>query len=163
MNGLEEGKMGAVSGTELSVREEAEMLMSYHENWSQVLQLLTSHFQTIQSRTQTVLTLATLTLTITGFSGPKIAASNLFSRASMILGLVFVLSSILLALWGTLKIYWLTSIRAKTQEAMVIAMVEQRNRRTGLFRCVLILLVIGLTLYVSSVVAFLLVGMDRLT
>ncbi len=144
----------------LTAIEEANMLLKYLPDWPQVMQLLTSHFQTLQLRTQIILTLATLTLTITGFSGPKIAASNIYSKLNMIGGLVFVLSSIVVALIGTLKINWLTQIKADGQKELLIAMIVERNKRTGLFRVMLCLLVVGLSMYVGSVILFLMIGMN---
>jgi hypothetical protein len=146
----------------LTPEEEAVKLLEYHKTWTQSMNIITGNFQTLQNRTQIILTLATLTLTITGFSGPKIAASNVYSSVCMIGGLIFVLSSILLALVGTIKISWLTQIRAHGQKKMLISMIRERNLRTLLFRWMLIFLVIGLTLYVSSVVIFLIMGMNRI-
>lgn len=143
----------------LSAEEEAEKLLEYHNDWSQTINSLSSNFQTLQNRTQIILTLATLTLTITGFSGPKIAASNIVSSICMIGGLIFVLGSILLALVGTIRISWLTQFKADGQKNLLTKMISERNHRTLLFRWMLILLVIGLTLYVTSVITFLVLGM----
>lgn len=146
----------------LSPRSEAEKLLEYHGDWTPAMDVITGNFQTLQNRTQIILTLATLTLTITGFSGPKIAASNPYSSIFMIGGLIFVLGSILLALVGTIKISWLTQIIAEDQEQLLISMIEERNQRTLLFRWMLILLVIGLSSYVSSVVVFLILGLKSI-
>lgn len=146
----------------MSSEEEASKLLEYHHDWTQVINSLNSNFQTLQNRTQMILTLATLTLTITGFSGPKIAGSSVFSSVCMIGGLVFVLSSILMALVGTVRISWLTQIKAEGQEVLLARMITERNHRTLLFRWMLILLVIGLTLYVGSVITFLVLEMGKL-
>lgn len=146
----------------MSPEEEASKLLEYHHDWTQAINSLTSNFQTLQNRTQIILTLATLTLTITGFSGPKIAASNVISSICMIGGLMFVLSSILMALIGTIRISWLTQIKAEGQTGLLTKMIAERNHRTTLFRWMLILLVVGLTLYVGSVITFLILGMEKL-
>lgn len=146
----------------MTAEEEASKLIEYHDGWNQVLNSLNSHFQTLQNRTQMILTLATLTLTITGFSGPKIAGSNIVSSICMIGGLIFVLGSILIALVGTVRINWLTQIKAEGQEFLLVQMLKERNHRTLLFRWMLILLVIGLTLYVGSVITFLILEMGKI-
>lgn len=61
-------------------------------------------FHVLYSRSQLLLSLITICLTITGFSGPKIAESNLTSRVLIITGLFFVLLSAVILLSGPLFI-----------------------------------------------------------
>ena len=63
-----------------SPEEEARQLLVMHNGPQQLascLQFLRHQFDVIQARMQILLTLSTLALTITGFSGPKIAQTNL--------------------------------------------------------------------------------------
>jgi len=144
----------------LSPEKEAEALRKQYGEPGACQGVITGQFDVLQTRTHMMLTLATLTLTITGFSGPKIAASSLFSRYTMVLGLICVLVSIVVTLMGTLRIRWLTQLGAQDGTGDVLArMIAYRNRKTRLFRLELVFLVVGLALYVSSVVAFMLVGL----
>ena len=77
-----------------------------------------------------MLTITTLTLTITGFSGPKIAAAGLFARTSMVLGILSVLASTLLILGGSLRIQWVTQFRGPDDHALVTSILHYRNRKT---------------------------------
>ncbi len=63
-----------------------------------------------------LLGLVTISLTITGFSGPKIAASSTFSKISISYGLVFILVSAVLMLMGPLQLRWGTTA-ARTRSA----------------------------------------------
>lgn len=90
----------------LSPAEELEYLKTiYGENQAEKLfAQLTDSFNVIQNRAQMLLSLITITLTITGFSGPKIAESSLFARLSIAFGLAFVLLSALILMAGPLRL-----------------------------------------------------------
>jgi predicted lysophospholipase L1 biosynthesis ABC-type transport system permease subunit len=140
----------------LAPPEEADRLLSWHGGaLAPCLADLNLQFQVLQTRSQLLLTLATLTLTITGFSGPKIAQTNALARYSIGLGLVFVLISTILVLISTLRIQWMTQVEAESPRATLIAILTYRNQKSVLYRVELLLLVIGLTCYVTSVVTYL--------
>lgn len=139
--------------------EEAKYLLGlYDGKLSSCLEFLKQHFNVIQARSQLLLTICTLALTITGFSGPQIVQTNLFARYSMVLGIVFVLAAMLILLLGGLRIRWVSQMIAETPQATLSSIIRYRNRKTRLYFAELSLLVIGLTSYVASVVTFLLYG-----
>lgn len=138
---------------------EAEALLALHGDPARCQEVITRQFDVIQTRTQAVIGLATLALTITGFSGPRMAASSQLSRYSMILGLIWVLVAVLIALQGALRIRWLTQISGGTAKAALKAMIAYRDRKTQRFRQSLLCLAIGLTFYVISVVAYMATGL----
>lgn len=119
---------------------------------------LMQQFQVLQTRAQIMLTITTLALTITGFSGPKIAAAGLYARTSMVLGILLVLASTLLILGGSLRIQWVTQFKADDDQSLVVSVLRYRNAKTKLFFAEICLLVAGLACYVSSVVAYFIVG-----
>src|SRR5258708_27207082 len=103
--------------------QEADHLLRMHggvPGFSQCLQVVRAQFLVIQTRCQLLLTLATITLTITGFSGPKIASSGLFSRIAMAAGLVLVLAAVVILL-STLRIRWLTQFIEADERATLAA------------------------------------------
>lgn len=123
--------------------------------------MVTQQFNVLQTRAQLLLTVATLALTITGFSGPRIAAAGPFQRYAMAAGLVFVLASMLLILGGSLRIKWVTQFRTPPggdDAALLAQIVCHRDRKTRLFFAELCLLLTGLTLYIAAVVAYFLFG-----
>ncbi len=119
---------------------------------------LMQQFQVLQTRAQIMLTITTLALTITGFSGPKIAAAGLFARTSMVLGILLVLASTLLILGGSLRVQWVTQFKADDDHSLVVSILRYRNAKTKLFFAEICLLIAGLACYVSSVVAYFIVG-----
>ena len=140
--------------------DEADWMMSMHGGGSGALpaclNVVSHQFGVIQSRAQLMLTLSTLTLTITGFSGPQIAQSGMFARNAIIVGLAFVLLSTVLILMGSLRVQWGTQVTGATPRVVLVKVLHNRNRRTQLYRAELLMIVIGLGSYVSSVIAYLL-------
>jgi hypothetical protein len=120
--------------------------------------VLMQQFNVLQTRAQMMLTITTLTLTITGFSGPKIAASGMFAKGAMVAGILSTLASTLLILGGSLRIRWVTQFQGEDDLDLVTRVVRYRNSKTKLFFTEICLLVIGLSFYVASVVAYFLLG-----
>jgi hypothetical protein len=145
----------------LGAEEEASRLLDLftgENRLGEAIEFMRHHFDVIQARSQLLLTLATLALTITGFSGPKIAQTNLFARYSMALGIVFVLSAVVILLLGGLRIRWTTQFLGDDPQETLVRIIRYRNHKTRLYFIELGLLVIGLTAYVASVVTYLLYG-----
>lgn len=141
--------------------EEARHLLAVGGSLKAAHDMLMSQFNVLQTRAQLLLTVATLALTITGFSGPRIAAAGAFQRYSMAAGLVFVLASMLLILGGSLRIRWVTQFRrpeGSDETALLAQILCYRDRKTRLFFVELCLLLTGLALYIAAVVAYFLFG-----
>lgn len=143
---------------ELNPEVEAAEILHINGDMAKCHDLLARQFGVIQSRSQLLLTLATVTLTITGFSGPKIAASSAFSKYAMTLGILLVLVSLLVLLLGSLRIHWTTQFRGESPAATLVSIIRYRNSKTYLFKFELGFLVAGLSAYVASVLVFFLCG-----
>jgi len=137
--------------------EELSYLLEIHgsDNYSKVFDVLVKQFDVLQSRAQLLLGLVTICLTITGFSGPKIAESSLFSKISIVYGLVFVLVSAVMALLGPLQLRWGTRRCADTLHDSLLLLIDRRNSRTKKYHLASAFLVLGLTGYVGSVIGYL--------
>lgn len=144
----------------LTPREEAKDILKTFKEFSKSYSIITSQLNLLQTRHQMMLTLGTLTLTITGFSGPKMAASNVISKYGMIFGIFWVLLSIVAILLSTVNLVWVTQFHGETDEDTLTLLVERRNLRTKMFYMQLIMLVVGLTSYVVAVIAYLYLGVS---
>jgi hypothetical protein len=142
----------------LTPHQEANKMLKTFKDFSKCYNIITGQLNILQSRHQMMLTLATLTLTITGFSGPKMAQSNIVSKYGMIIGLIFVLSSIVAILLSTVNLIWFTQFHGNTDEDTLVLLLERRNLRTKMFHLQLFMLVIGLTSYVIAVIGYLYLG-----
>jgi hypothetical protein len=143
----------------LTPSEEArQMLKDHQDNYPASLKVITEQFTKLQHRSQILLTMATIALTVTGFSGSKIAATGMTPRLLIVTGLAFVLSGIIVLLAQTLTLKWATQIRLSSDEQTLEAILIHRNKKTHTYSIALLLVVIGLALHVSSVGFYLLVG-----
>lgn len=131
------------------------MLYPGDGGYSKVHDIIRHQFEVIQSRSQLLLTVGTLTLTITGFSGPTIARTNMAARITMALGIVFVLIAILVLLTRGLRIHWITQFEQIDKRQLLIDIIRYRDQKTRIYMIVMSLLVIGLGFYVSSIVNYL--------
>jgi hypothetical protein len=128
------------------------------ESDDRIYKLLTETFNVLQNRSQMLLSLITITLTISGFSGPQIVQSSFLSRISITFGLVFVLLSALVLMTGPLQLKWSTQIKTPNVQQSLITLIEVRNFRTRRYHLAAICLIIGLIGYVTSLVSFLMTG-----
>ena len=66
----------------LSLKEELAFMKEIHgaDDYAKLFAVVKGSFALIQARAQMLLGLATICLTITGFSGPRMAQSNAYSR-----------------------------------------------------------------------------------
>jgi hypothetical protein len=121
-----------------------------------ILNNVRDSFQVLYTRSQLLLSLITICLTITGFSGPKIAEANMTSRILIVAGLFFVLLSAVILLSGPLFIKWVHCFKAETFHETIKALIQRRDIRTRKYEVSVYMLVIGLTAYVSSVITYML-------
>jgi hypothetical protein len=142
----------------LEPKEELEHLKDIYgsESVPELYSHLRVGFSTLQSRSHVLLSLVTICLTITGFSGPSIAASGVVSKIGMVAGLCFVLSAAGCLLVGAFDLQWITRYQGNGIDDTLIQLLERRNRRTRTYRFAMLLLVSGLTSYVGSIVVYML-------
>ncbi len=143
----------------LTPREEAEQILKdHHDNYPACLSVIIEQFTKLQNRSQILLTVATIALTVTGFSGSKIAATGTTPRLLIVTGLIFVLGGIIMLLCQTLTLKWATQIRLASQEETLAAILEHRNKKTHTYSVALLLVVTGLSLFVASIAFYLIIG-----
>ncbi len=139
------------------VDELANLKSIYGEgNHADIYGLLRDAFATLQARSHVLLSLVTICLTITGFSGPKVAASGEISKVAMVIGLCLALSSGGCLLVGAFDLHWITRYSAGSVDDSLLHIIGIRNRRTRIYRIAMLLLIAGLTSYVASVVVYML-------
>ncbi len=139
----------------LAPSEELAYLKEIHgEDSSRLFSVLIGHFEVLQSRAQMLLSLIAICLTITGFSGPQIAQSGPTAQTLLAVGLSFVLSAALLLVMGPLQLRWGTQRRAETVDESLVALIERRNGRTQRYHVASVVLVIGLSGYMGSLLTF---------
>ena len=139
----------------LAPSEELAYLKEIHgDDKSRLFSVLIGHLEVLQSRAQMLLSLIAICLTITGFSGPQIAQSGAAAQTLLGVGLSFVLSAALLLVMGPLQLRWGTQRRAESVDESLVALIERRNSRTKRYHIASVVLVIGLSGYMGSLLTF---------
>lgn len=141
-----------------SPEEEADHLLAiYGADPKAVLPLLEGQLASVAARAQTLLNLAGLTITVTGFSGAAIARSGRLAAVLVVTGLIVVLLGASLSMGGILRVRWMTQLAPTSLRETVIHAIRMRDAKTVAFSRALVLLIVGLALYIGSV-SFLLLG-----
>jgi len=113
------------------------------------------NFMVLQTRSAMLLSLITLCLTISGFSGHRIAAAGFEPALLLGLGLVLAVGAASLLLQGPLRLRWATRMAAPGGlEDTLIELIRQRNLRTRRYHQATAVLVAGLCSYTASLVLF---------
>jgi hypothetical protein len=102
-------------------------------------------------RTQVVLSLSGIVITVTGFSGRAIAETGLLARISIISGLFLVLFAAAVGVWGVLRLKWFTQTIQPDILATLRAGIELRDRKSRFLRAALALFIAGFTLYCVAI------------
>lgn len=147
---------------EVSIDDEARHLIAlYQGDVKAIMSTLHGQLAILANRSQTLLSLAGLTITVTGFSGAAIARSGPLAATLLVLGLSLVLVSAVFALFGILRVEWITQTPPVDLETAVRLGLSRRNTKTHAYERAMALLVTGLALYVSSISMLLLKNMPR--
>lgn len=140
-----------------TIDEETEHLMQlYGGDGPAIMAMLNSQLSILAARSQTLLSLAGITITVTGFSGANIARSGRLAALLLCIGLVLVMISAAFAIAGILRVEWITNTRPVPLADAVRLGLARRDERTRIYNWSIGFVVIGLSLYVASVVLLLL-------
>lgn len=115
--------------------EAANLWKLHQQNPAAVLGHLESQFNTLHARAQSLIGLATVVITVTGFSGKAIAGTGVFSQVLVVSGLLTVISGAVWIFCKVLPIRWLTSqLGDASLEAMLPVFIDRRNHRTRAYQ-----------------------------
>ncbi|MDF3129241.1 hypothetical protein P0Y35_08545 [Kiritimatiellaeota bacterium B1221] len=124
---------------------------------------IVSHFTILQARSGLMLSLITICLTISGFSGHRIAAAGWVPALLLACGLLLCVTSAVVLFTGPLQLRWATQHACDGGlEPTLIAMLDLRNFRTRRYHLAKGILMVGLTCYMSAVILFVLMEGFRL-
>jgi hypothetical protein len=102
-------------------------------------------------RTQVMLSLSGIVITVTGFSGRAIATTSLLARVSVVAGLLLVLSAAAVATLGVLRLRWMTQELGGEPLAVLQRAIALRDRKSRFLAVALSLFVTGFALYCLAV------------
>lgn len=107
-------------------------------------------------RTQVMLSLSGIVITVTGFSGRAVADTGALARVCIVSGLVLVLAAAAVAVGGVLRLKWLTQTLRDDALATLRGAIEIRERKSRFLRAALGLFLLGFSLYVAAIAQLLL-------
>ena len=135
-----------------NVADETKEIMDYFQgNKVEIYKMFENQFQVLYQRSQTLISLAGIVITVTGFSGRVIAQTSFLSRIFIVLGLFFVLLSGMLGIWGIIRIRFISQWYESDTYSFVFHLLENRNRKALYFIYSMAALIFGFTLYVASI------------
>ena len=102
-------------------------------------------------RTQVVLSLSGIVITVTGFSGRAIAQTSDLARYCIASGILVVLASAATAIWGVLRLNWLTQEIEEDAIAMLTNGIQIRDAKSRFLRAALVLFIAGFSLYCFAI------------
>ena len=127
---------------------EIEMVLKLCSNdLREALKIYEQQLNVLQSRAQVLMSLAGVVLTITGFSGQRIAGTSRFAQVCVIAGLSVVLLSAIWIWKKVLSIRWMTSDLAGGPEAILSRIIERRDTKTKAYTAGGFILCLGFVLY----------------
>lgn len=135
-----------------TIEAESKEIFSYFQgNKVEIYKMFENQFQVLYQRSQTLLSLAGIVITVTGFSGRIIAQTSFLSRIFIVAGLFFVLLAGMLAIWGIIRIRFISQWYEEDTQAFIYHLLKNRNRKAHYFLLSLISLIFGFSLYVVSI------------
>jgi hypothetical protein len=114
-------------------------------------QVLERQLAVVMLRTQVLLSLCGIVITVTGFSGRAIAQTSLLARLSITGGIVVVLAAAAVAIVGVLRLKWMTQTLADDPLATLVNAIEIRERKTRYLGVAQLLFVCGFALYCTAI------------
>ena len=113
----------------------------------EALKIYEQQLNVLQSRAQVLMSLAGVVLTITGFSGQRIAGTSRFAQVCVIAGLGVVLLSAIWIWKKVLSIRWMTSDLAGESEDILLRIIERRDTKTRAYTTGGFILCMGFVIY----------------
>jgi hypothetical protein len=113
----------------LEPEDEARRLAAlFAGNPAGLLGILTAQLSVLKTQAQIFMGLATITITVTGFSGHNMVRGGIASTTAMLLGVGLVLAGIVLTLRALRQLRWVTQDLADDLAVTALAAIRRRDR-----------------------------------
>ncbi len=140
-----------------TARDEAERILKLSRGDAlKAFEMVERQLSVLVLRTQVMLSLSGIVITVTGFSGRAIAETSQLARVSIASGILVVLASAAAAIWGVLRLQWLTQSIDEDPLAMITRGLQIRDAKSRFLRVSLLLFICGFSLYCFAIAQLLL-------
>lgn len=134
------------------VRREAENILALCDGDRRLaFDMIHTQLSVLVLRTQVMLSLSGIVITVTGFSGRAIAETSALAQGSVVSGLVLVLAAAAVAVWGVLRLRWLTQELTSDAVTTLERGLQLRDHKGRYLSVALALFVTGFSLYCLAV------------
>lgn len=138
-------------------REEAERILKLARGDAlRAYEMVERQLSVLVLRTQVMLSLSGIVVTVTGFSGRAIAQTSILARDAIAAGIFVVLAAAAVAIWGVLRLSWLTQTIDDDVPTMLTRAIEIRDHKARYLGVALLLFVAGFALYCLAIAQLLL-------
>lgn len=114
-------------------------------------ELVQSQLSVLVLRTQVMLSLSGIVITVTGFSGRSIAQTSELARVLVAAGILVVLCAAAVAIGGVLRLRWLTQELEDDTEQTLVRMLTIRDEKSKFLSAALVLFVVGFACYCVAI------------
>jgi hypothetical protein len=119
-------------------------------------ELVQAQLSVLVLRTQVMLSLSGIVITVTGFSGRTIAQTSELARNLVASGILVVLGAAGVAIGGVLRLRWLTQQLTDDTEQTLIRMLDMRDQKSRYLNTALLLFMVGFACYCVAIALMLL-------
>jgi hypothetical protein len=137
-------------------RKEAERILSLAREPKPAFEIVERQLMALTLRTQVMLSLSGIVITVTGFSGRAVAQTGPFARGCIVAGMLLVLAAAAVAIGGVFRLRWLTQLLDEDPLITLERGLELRDQKSRLLSAALLLFVVGFALYCLAVAQLLL-------
>lgn len=115
------------------------------------VEMVHTQFGVLVLRTQVMLSLSGIVITVTGFSGRAIADTGTIARVCIVAGLILVLAAAAVAMGGVLRLKWITELLTDDPLETLREAIRIRDKKSTFLKISIALFVVGFSLYVAAV------------
>lgn len=141
----------------MNAEQEAKRLLELVDgSLLKAVEIIERQLNTLYTRAQVLLSLAGVTITVTGFSGRIIANTSTAAQVCIIAGLMIVLGSVVWVFMKVMNLRWVTMDLDGDERECLETLIERRNEKTSAYVSGGALLCLGLIVYAAAVALMLL-------
>ena len=140
-------------------REEISAIIQHFggtENRATIYELIDAQLTVIHGRAQSLMQVAGVVVTVTGFSGRIIADTSPAAQNLIVSGLTLVAIAAAIALLFVMPIRWMTCYLHLPIEEWILVGIRRRRKKSRAIRISSAILVVGMILYVAAIAMMLL-------
>jgi hypothetical protein len=120
-------------------------------NAARAFEIVDKQLSVLVLRTQVMLSLSGIVITVTGFSGREIARTSEAARVLVSAGILVVLASAAVAIGGVLRLRWLTQEITDDIEETLAGMLKIRDAKSRFLSAALVTFVVGFACYCIAI------------